>query len=140
MKRLRLLWKIIRATGAERVYTGFLVALGCAVLLLPRVEPEIGNLGDALWFLFESFTTIGYGDIVPVTLPGRLITVFVSLYGILVVALTTGVIVGYYNEILKARATTGLDELIEELEKLPDLSHEELLTLAERIRRRHLLR
>lgn len=140
MKRLRLLWNVIRATGAERVFTGFLLALALAALMLPRFEPEIHNLGDALWFLFESFTTIGYGDMVPVTMPGRIITVLVSLYGILVVALSTGVIVGYYNEILKARANTSLDEFIRELEKLPDLSRQELLTLAERVRRRHLLR
>lgn len=140
MKRLRLLWNVIRATGAERVFTGFLLALALAALMLPRLEPEIHNLGDALWFLFESFTTIGYGDMVPVTMPGRIITVLVSLYGILVVALSTGVIVGYYNEILKARANTSLDEFIRELEKLPDLSRQELLTLAERVRRRHLLR
>lgn len=139
MKRLRLLWNIVRTTGAERVFTGFLLALAIATFILPRVEPEIHNLGDALWFLFESFTTIGYGDMVPVTMLGRLVTVFVSLYGILVVALSTGVIVGYYNAILKARATSGLDELIEELEKLPELSRPELLALAQRIRERHLL-
>lgn len=140
MKRLRLLWNIVRTTGAERVFTGFLVVLGVAALLLPRFEPEVENFGDALWFLFVSFTTIGYGDIVPVTMAGRLITVFVALYGILVVALATGVIVGYYSEILRARANTSLDELIGELENLPDLSREELLTLAQRIRNRHILR
>ena len=140
MKRLRLLWNVIRATGAERVFTGFLLSLAGAMLVLPRMEPEIHNYGDALWFLFESFTTIGYGDMVPVTMIGRLVTVFVSLYGILVVALSTGVIVGYYSEILKARANASLDEFIHELEQLPDLSRDELLTLAERVRRRHILR
>ncbi|MCC9196186.1 potassium channel family protein [Arthrobacter sp. zg-Y820] len=140
MKRLRLLWNIVRTTGAERVFTGFLVVLGVAALLLPRFEPEVEDFGDALWFLFVSFTTIGYGDIVPVTMAGRLITVFVALYGILVVALATGVIVGYYSEILRTRANTSLDELIGELENLPDLSREELLTLAQRIRNRHILR
>ncbi|WAP52893.1 potassium channel family protein [Arthrobacter sp. ATA002] len=140
MKRLRLLWNIIRTTGAQRVITGFLFAVAGAGLVLPRVEPDIDTFGNALWLLFVSFTTIGFGDFVPVTFAGRLITVFISLYGILVVALITGVIVGYYNEILRARANTSLDELINELEQLPDLSREELLTLAERIRRRHILR
>ena len=140
MKRLRLLWNIVRTTGADGVFTGFLVVLGAAALLLPRLAPDVEGFGDALWFLFVSFTTIGYGDIVPVTMLGRLITVIVALYGILVVALATGVIVGYYSEILRTRANTSLDELISELENLPDLSREELLTLAERIRNRHILR
>ncbi|WP_461168984.1 potassium channel family protein [Arthrobacter sp. Z1-15] len=140
MKRVRLLWNIIRATGADGVFTGFLLVLAGGSLMLARFEPGINNLGDALWFLFVSFTTIGFGDFVPVTMPGRLITVVVSLYGILVVALGTGVIVGYYSEILRARANTSLDELISELEQLPELSREDLLALAERIRRRHILR
>lgn len=140
MKRLRLLWNIVRTTGADGVFTGFLVVLAAASLLLPRFEPEIDNFGDALWFLFVSFTTIGYGDIVPVTMPGRLVTTAVVLYGILVVALATGVIVGYYSEILRARANTSLDEMIGELENLPNLSREELLSLAQRIRERHILR
>lgn len=140
MKRLRLLWNIIRTTGADGVFTGFLVVLAAASLLLPRLEPGIENFGDSLWFLFVSFTTIGYGDIVPVTVLGRLVTVVVAVYGILVVALATGVIVGYYSEILRARANTSLDELIGELENLPDLSREELLTLAQRVRNRHILR
>ena len=140
MKRLRLLWNIISTTGSQKVFTGFLVAVAAAGLLLPRFEPGIQNFGDALWFVYVSFTTIGYGDIVPVTIPGRIITVLVSLYGIVVVALGTGVVVGYYSEILRARANTSLDELMGELEHLPDLSREELLTLATRIRNRHILR
>ncbi|MET4059749.1 voltage-gated potassium channel [Arthrobacter sp. UYP6] len=140
MKRLRLLWNVIRATGAERVFTGFLFAVLGAGLLLPRIEPDIETFGNALWFVYVSFTTIGYGDIVPVTMLGRLITVFVSLYGILIVALGTGVIVGYYNELLRGRANASLDEFIGELEHLPDLSRDELLKLAERVRNRHILR
>lgn len=139
MKRVHVLWNIVRAVGAEKVFTGFLVVLAAAGLILPRVEPEIDTFFTALWFLFVSFTTIGYGDIVPVTVVGRLITVVVAVYGILVVALITGIIVGYYNEILKMRANTSLDELINELEQLPDLSREELLALADKIRRRHIL-
>ncbi|MBO0896044.1 MULTISPECIES: potassium channel family protein [Arthrobacter] len=140
MKRLRLLWNIVRVTSADYVFYGFLAVLAAAAFALPRVEAGIPTFGDALWYLFVSFTTIGFGDFSAVTTAGRLVTVAVSLYGILVVALLTGIIVGFYNELLKVRANTSLNEFVAELEHLPDLSREELLALAEKVRKRHILR
>ncbi|MCC3265477.1 potassium channel family protein [Arthrobacter gengyunqii] len=140
MKRLRLLWNIVRITSADYVFFGFLTVLAVAALLLPRFESGIPTFGDALWYLFVAFTTIGFGDFAAVSTAGRLITVAVSLYGIVVVALLTGIVVGFYNELLKVRANTSLNEFITELEHLPELSREQLLTLAERVRSRHLLR
>ncbi|MCC3271123.1 potassium channel family protein [Arthrobacter zhangbolii] len=140
MKRMRVLWNIVRVTNADYVLYGFLIALGTAALLLPRFEPGIPDFGDSLWYLFSSFTTIGFGDYVAVTFAGRLITVVVALYGILVVALLTGIIVGFYNELLRIRSRTSLNDLVDELEHLPDLSRDELESLARRIRERHILR
>ena len=139
MKRLRLLWNIIRVTGTDVVVFGFLIVYGSAALILPRFEPGIPTFGDALWYLFASFTTIGFGDFVAETLIGRLITVFVALYGILVVALATGVIVGFYNELLRLRTRESLHDVISELENLPDLSREQLADLSRRVRERHIL-
>ena len=139
MKRLRVLWNIVRVTRADYVFYGFLAVLTAGALILPLVEPQIPSFGEGLWFLFASFTTIGFGDLAAVTVAGRLITVVVSLYGILVVALLTGIVVGFFNELLKVRANTSLNEFMDELERLPDLSHEELRALADRIRQRHVL-
>ncbi len=139
MKRMRVLWHIIRLTGADVVLFGFLIVYVSAALVLPRFEPGIPDFGNSLWYLFSSFTTIGFGDYVAVTFLGRIITVFVSLYGILVVALATGVIVGFYNELLRVRTKDSLREFVDELEHLPDLSKEELADLAGRVRERHIL-
>ncbi|MBF4995523.1 ion transporter [Arthrobacter gandavensis] len=139
MKRLRMLWQIIRVTGADVVFYGFLAVYVGASVVLPLFEPGIPRLGDALWYLFASFTTIGYGDFVAVTLVGRLITVVVALYGILVVALTTGVIVGFYNQLIKARTRGTLQSLVRELEHLPELSRDQLTELSRRVQERHLL-
>ena len=139
MKRVRVLWNVVRLTGAGYVFLGFLAVLAAAAVLLPLVEPGIPAVGDALWYLFVSFTTIGFGDFTAVTAAGRLITVAVALYGIVVVALLTGIVVGFYNELLKIRTRSSLAEFIDELEHLPELSRDQLSDLAERVRRRQIL-
>ena len=65
----------------NRYVTVFLVALVIYVLLLflmVRCEhnapgANILDMGDAVWYSITTFTTVGYGDLAPVTVPGRLI-------------------------------------------------------------------
>ncbi|MCF8539634.1 MAG: potassium channel family protein [Candidatus Nanopelagicales bacterium] len=44
-------------------------------------QAEITSLPDSIWWMFETITTVGYGDFVPVTWPGRAIAVVVMLVG-----------------------------------------------------------
>ena len=53
---------------------------------------------DAVWYCFAIVTTIGLGDFTAATLPGRAISAILGLYGIIVVALVTSIIVNFYNE------------------------------------------
>lgn len=50
-----------------------------------RVNPEIGNFGDAFYFTVVALTTVGFGDITPTTEAGRWITVSSILAAILLV-------------------------------------------------------
>nr|WP_330393267.1 potassium channel family protein [Butyrivibrio hungatei] len=50
--------------------------------------------------LMQSLTTVGYGDIYPVTTAGRVITMISSIFGIAVVALPAGIITARYLEAL----------------------------------------
>ena len=58
---------------------------------------------DVCWATVSS-TTVGYGDIDPVTVTGHVITMLSSVLGIAIVALPAGIITaGYMSEIQKAR-------------------------------------
>lgn len=62
-------------------------------------EPKFENFGDALWYCFAVVTTIGFGDYAASTIIGRILTVILGLYGLVVVAIITSVVVNFYNEI-----------------------------------------
>ena len=59
----------------------------------------MANIGDALWYCFAVVTTIGFGDFTAVTLTGRVLSVILGLFGIVLVAVITSIIVNFYNEI-----------------------------------------
>ena len=74
-----------------------------SALVIFNVEPEsFGSFFDAIYWATVSLTTVGYGDIYPVTTIGRIVTMLSSIFGIAVIALPSGVITaGYLSEIEK---------------------------------------
>ncbi len=70
-------------------------------LIVFNVEPDsFDTFFDAVYWATVSLTTMGYGDIYPITTIGRIITMASSLFGIAIIALPAGIITaGYMNEI-----------------------------------------
>ena len=77
-----------------------------SAMLVFQLEPNLfNNFFDALYWATISITTIGYGDISPVTPVGRLITMISALVGMAVIALPTGIITAaYMAEITKKKS------------------------------------
>lgn len=70
----------------------FLISLGGAYifyLIEARQNPELHSFGQAVWWILVSITTVGYGDIVPVTPAGRLLGVLVIFTGVALVSMFT---------------------------------------------------
>lgn len=74
-----------------------------SALVIFNVEPEsFDTFFDAIYWATVSLTTMGYGDIYPVTSIGRAVTMVSSIFGIAIVALPSGIITaGYMSEIEK---------------------------------------
>ena len=73
-----------------------------SALVIFNVEADSFNtFFDAIYWATVSLTTVGYGDIYPVTTAGRIITMISSLFGIAVVALPAGIITAGYMEIIE---------------------------------------
>lgn len=96
--RVDILRKIIRKTYASEILIGMLLLILAFSFLLGLTEENIGGFGNALWYCFAIVTTIGFGDVTAVSLFGRILSVILGVYGIVVVALITSIIVNFYNE------------------------------------------
>jgi hypothetical protein len=99
--RMDILKRIIRKTYAVEILAGILILIIAFSLILPAFEPGIGGFGDALWYCFAIVTTIGFGDMYATSFIGRILSVILGLYGIIVVSLITSIIVNFYGEVKK---------------------------------------
>lgn len=73
----------------------------------PHINPVTGsvtfeNFFDALYWATVTLTTVGYGDMIPVTDIGRLVSMLSSLFGVAIIALPSGIITASYLEELRA--------------------------------------
>lgn len=73
-----------------------------SALIVFNVEPDtFGSFFDAIYWATVSLTTVGYGDIYPVTVIGRAVAMISSIFGIAIVALPAGIITAGYMNILE---------------------------------------
>jgi len=138
MKKLRLLWKVIKFCYADKITLIYFATLAVSATLLRVFDPAFKSVGSAVWYLYSILTTSGFGDIIPITVLGKVITIIVGLFSLFMVALITGVVVNAFTELSKARRNESVTEFIDQLEHLPELSKEELQAISEKVKSKKL--
>lgn len=103
--RVHILKEIIRKTYAVEIISGLLLMIITFSNVLVFTDDAFRSFWDALWYCFAVVTTIGFGDLTPVSGTGRLLTVILGAYGIVVVALITSIIVNFYGEMKRATSS-----------------------------------
>ena len=110
-KSFQIIGNVVRSSKDSLIAVGVL-AVGYIVvsaLVIFNVEPDsFNNFFEAVYWATVSLTTVGYGDIYPVSTLGRIITMVSSIFGIAVVALPAGIITaGYMSELRKREDDTN---------------------------------
>ncbi len=116
----------------SRLIYGFaffvVVLLFCSVaffLLENGVNPEVKTFEDSFWYIIQTITTVGYGDVVPDTQWGRLIGIIsmISAIGIssLLTAATTSSLMTKLREDREKLAKSGIGYIKELEEKINNL-------------------
>lgn len=80
-----------------------MVLMVIASVLMYNIESEaqpeaFSNAFSALWWAVATFTTVGYGDIYPITAMGKILSAIIAFLGIALVAVPTGIISAGFME------------------------------------------
>lgn len=90
-----------KGTMNSALIVAFMMIIFSSILIL-QVEnvpqSNISTAGDALWWAFVTITTVGYGDLYPVTLEGRLIAVILMTTGVGLFGTFTAFVASWFVE------------------------------------------
>ena len=134
LKGTRMFWSIVKRCNAEKFTIGFLISFLLVSLVIMLVEPDVVTYTDAIWYTFVSCTTIGFGDIVVTTHLARILTVYITIYELILVAIFSGVIVSHYLEVVKKSEELTATQFLDKLEHLSELDKEELKEVEEKVK------
>lgn len=88
-----------------------LISSTCLYIVESEAQPEtFGSIPRAMWWSVATLTTVGYGDVVPVTLAGRVLAGVTAIIGIGLIAMPTGILASAFSDALARRREKGEPE------------------------------
>ena len=114
-------------------------AIGVYIIESPIEGAKITTLGDSIWWALATVTTVGYGDVVPITLGGRIAGAVLMVFGIATLGLAITVLGAIITEQrIQRKEETVLDEtkkiVKKRIDTVENMSIEEMETFINIIR------
>lgn len=95
-KAIKVLTFSIRHSLYDLIIVGMLLVMACAVFaafVFSADEEAMESIPNAYWFVIITMTSVGYGDVYPTTLAGRVLTCMVAISGVFFLAITVPIFV-----------------------------------------------
>lgn len=115
---LQVIIKVIRTSGPQlimSVVVCFFVMLFSAIIMYEVENPvqpdQFPNVLASLWWAICTLTTVGYGDIYPITGVGKFFASIISLVGIGIIAIPTGIIAAGFTQAIRKDEKDVIDEM-----------------------------
>lgn len=115
---LQVIMKVIRTSGPQlimSVVVCIFIMLFSSIIMYEvenPVQPEqFPNVIASLWWAICTLTTVGYGDVYPITSIGRFLTSIISLVGIGIIAIPTGIIASGFNQIINGEKENNMEDM-----------------------------
>ena len=120
MTRIRNLIGLLETLFNSRRLRTILAALIFFIFLFGYLfyvsEPDVRNLGDGVWWALVTITTVGYGDITPVTTLGRIVASSLMLLGLGLIATITAIVSAKFIQNFVDHHTN--DDVLEKLDEM----------------------
>ena len=120
MTRIRNLFGLLETLFNSRRLRTILAALIFFIFLFGYLfyvsEPDVKNLGDGIWWALVTITTVGYGDITPVTTLGRIVASSLMLLGLGLIATITAIVSAKFIQNFVDHHTN--DDVLEKLDEM----------------------
>ena len=114
--------KFIKQTYLDRIIFVTIIFIFMVTVLICIFDPQINDMQTAVWYIIVSMTSTGYGDVVPISIPGRILGIVTMIAGILIFATITALMSSIYtsklNEDHKDDLQSQIDDMACEIKKL----------------------
>jgi voltage-gated potassium channel len=131
---INVLQKELFSIGSAVFFMMILVIISASIMynLEHLAQPEaFSNIPDAIWWAIVTMTTVGYGDVTPITFGGKLLAAIIMLLGVGVVALPAGILAARFGDELQSRKKHLTAHVVKALSDghISDLEQSELQAL-----------
>jgi voltage-gated potassium channel len=82
-------YRFLKERGLQKIFIALFIIILLAPIPVSLIEPRMHDYFEALWWVIVTTTTVGYGDISPVTPIGRVIAVVLMVFGIGIIGIVT---------------------------------------------------
>ena len=81
--------RFLDATYLDKIIAVFIVLLLGSTFVLYCFDPNITSIFQAVWFVFQTITTVGYGDVIPSSPAGQFVGLVLIIAGVLMFSMLT---------------------------------------------------
>ncbi|WP_458454118.1 ion channel [Methanobrevibacter sp.] len=113
----RIVGEFLSNTYLDEIVGALVLIVIGSTLGLYLIDPSMNNLFDNLWFVVVSITTVGYGDITPTSIYGKVFSLILLIIGVFIFSAITGAISSYFMDNVLKEGTYHIYELKEKVDK-----------------------
>lgn len=110
----------LKSTHLDEILAVLIVIIVGSTLGLFLVDPSMNNLFDNLWFVVVSITTVGYGDITPNSIYGKVLSLILLVIGVFIFSAITGAMSSYFMDSMLKQGSYHIYELGLKMDEMKD--------------------